>query len=87
MSIDSDTLVEVATNRVNVDEVSLRIDSDISVEVVTIGVCVVGHKFILSDLKKLAHYFGIRWYFCSLRSVMAIKCNRATRFGSRDSLL
>ena len=44
----------------NSDEVCLQIDSDTSFEVVTKRVFVVGHKFILSDLKELAHSFGLK---------------------------
>ena len=61
------------------DEVCLRIDSDTSVEVATKRVFVVSHKFILSDLKELAHTFGLKWNFCTSRSDKAIKSNRASR--------
>ena len=44
----------------NCDEVCLRINSDTSVEEVTKRVVVVGHKSILSDLKELAHSFGLK---------------------------
>ena len=64
-------------------KVCLRIDSDTSVEDVKNRVFVIDHKFILSDLKKLAHYFGMRWNFCTSRSDRTIKCNRATLHGSR----
>ena len=47
----------------NCDEVCLRIDSDTSVEVDTNRIFVVDHKFILSDLKKLAHSFSLKWHF------------------------
>ena len=67
----------------NCDEVYLRIDSDTSIEVATNGLFIVGHKFILSYLKKLAHYFGLKWYFCTSRSCKAIKYNGVTRPGSR----
>ena len=60
LPIDSDSSVEVATNGVNIDEVCLRIGSDISVEAVTNRIFIVGHRFILSDLKKLARSFGMR---------------------------
>ena len=39
----------------NCDAICLHIDSDTSVKVATKRVFVVGHKFILSDLKELAH--------------------------------
>ena len=45
----------------NCDEVCLRIDSDTTIEEATNRVFVIDHKFILSDLKKLAHSFGLRW--------------------------
>ena len=83
MNIDSDSPVEVATNGANVDEVCLRINSNISVEVVTNRVFVVGRRFILSYLKKLTRSFGMRWNFYNVRSGIAIKCNRSTRYGSR----
>ena len=63
----------------NCDEVCLRIDSDTSVEVATKTVYDVGHKFILSDLKELAHAFGLQWIFCTSRSGKTITCNRASR--------
>ena len=83
LNIDSDPSVEVATNGVNVDGVCLRISSDLSVEVAANRVCMVGHRFILSDLKKLARSFGMRCNLCTVRSGMVIKCNRSTRYGSR----
>ena len=43
----------------NCDEFCLRIDSDTFVEVATNRVFFVGHKFILSVLKKLVHSFGL----------------------------
>ena len=47
----------------NYDEICLHIDSNTSVEVATKRVFVVGHKFMLSDLKELAHSFGLKWIF------------------------
>ena len=41
----------------NCDEVCLRIDSDTHVEVATTRVFIVGHQFILSDLKKIGSFF------------------------------
>jgi len=38
----------------------------------------------LSDLTKLAHYFGLRWNFCTARSSRGIKYNSATRYRSRQ---
>ena len=67
----------------NCGEVCLSIDSDTSIEVATNGLFIVGHKFILSYLKKLAHYFGLKWYFCTSRSCKAMTHNRVTRPGSR----
>ena len=43
----------------NYNEPCLRLDSDISIEEVTSRVVVVGYKFILSYLKKLAHSFDL----------------------------
>ena len=63
----------------NCDEICLHIDSDTSVEVVTKRVFVVGHKFILSNLKELAHSFGLKCFFCTFRSGFTKKCNRASR--------
>ena len=42
----------------NYDEICLNIDSNTSVEVATKRVFVLGHKFMLSDLKELAHSIG-----------------------------
>ena len=79
LPITCNTSVEVVANRVNVDGVCLRIDSDISIEVATNRVFVIGHKSILSDLKKLTHYFSMKWNIFTLRSGMTIKYTRATR--------
>ena len=59
------------------DEVCLRIDSSTNIEEATNRVFVVSHKFILSDLKKLAHSFG----FSTIRYDRVIKCNRDIRHG------
>ena len=67
----------------NCDEVCLRNDYDTSVELTTNRVLVVGHNFILSDLKKLVHSNGLKWHLCTSRSGKAIKCNRVTHPGSR----
>ena len=63
----------------NCDEICLYIDSDTSVKVATKRVFVVGHKFILSDLKVLAHSFGLKCFFCTFRSGFTIKYNRTSR--------
>ena len=47
----------------NSDDICLRIDSDTSVEVATERVFVVGHIYILDDLKQLAKYFGLACQF------------------------
>ena len=47
----------------NYSEPCLQLDSDISVEETTNKVFVVGHKFILSDFKKLARAFGLKCNF------------------------
>ena len=67
----------------NCDEVCQRIDYDTSIADATNRVSVIGHKLILSYLKILSHSFGLRWNFCTSRSSRTIKCNRATRHGSR----
>ena len=61
--------------------VCLRINSDTSTEEAINRVFVVGHKFILSYLKKLIHYFGLRWNFCTTRPDKVITCNRTRRHG------
>ena len=63
----------------NYGEICLRINYDTFVEVVTNRVFVIVDKFILSDLKKLAHSFGFKWNFCTSRSGKTIKYNRTTR--------
>ena len=45
----------------NSDDICLRIDSDTSVEVATERVFVVGHIYILDDLRQLAKSFGLAW--------------------------
>ena len=72
-------LIRDEDDLLNCDEMCLHIDSDTSVEVATKRAFVVGNKFILSNLKELAHYFGLKWNFCISRSGKAIKCNRAFR--------
>ena len=52
----------------NCYEVCLRIDYDTFVEVATNRVFVVGHKFVISDLKSLVHSFGLKWNVCTSRS-------------------
>ena len=47
----------------NYGEICLRINYDTFVEVVTNRVFVIVDKFILSDLKKLAHSFSLKWHF------------------------
>ena len=42
-------------------------------------VFIIGHKFILSDLKELAHSLGLKWNFGTYRLGFTIKCNRASR--------
>jgi len=63
------------------DEVCLLIDHDTSIEETIHRVLVVGHKFIMSDLKILAYSFGLRWNICTTRSSRVIKCNRTRRRG------
>ena len=69
----------------NYDEVCVRLYSDTSVEEATNRVFVVDRKFMLSTLKRLAHYFGLRWNFSATRYDRGRKCNRATRHGSRQN--
>ena len=76
-------LITSEDNLRNCDEVCLRVDSGTSVEDATNRIFVAGHKFIFSDLKKLAHSFGLRWNFCTTRSGRAITYNCAARHGSR----
>ena len=63
----------------NCDEACLRIGADISIEVATKRVFVVGHQSMLSNLYELDHTFGLRWNFFTSRSGKAIKCNRVSR--------
>ena len=42
-------------------------------------VFVVGHTYILEDLRQLAKSFSLAWRFCTARSGKAINCNRANR--------
>ena len=65
----------------NCNEVCLRTNSDTSIEEATNRVFVVGHKSILSYLKKLVLSFGLRWSFCTTRSGRVIKYNRDTCHG------
>ena len=44
----------------NFDEVCLRIDSDTYIKDATNRIFVVVQKIILSDLKKLTHFFGLK---------------------------
>ena len=62
----------------NCDEICLHIDSNTFVEVAPKRIFVVGHQFILSDLKELADSFGLKWNFCTFRSGFTIKSNRAS---------
>ena len=43
----------------NSDDICLRIDSNTSVEVATERVFIVGHIYILDDLRQLAKSFGL----------------------------
>ena len=70
-------LVRDEDDQRNCDEICLHIDSNTSLEVATKRVFIVGHKFILSHLKELAHSFGLKWNVCTFRSSFTIKCNRA----------
>ena len=45
----------------NSDDICLQIDSDTSVEVATEMVFVVGHIYILDDLRQLVKCFGLAW--------------------------
>ena len=63
----------------NCDQMCLHIDFDNSVEVATKRVFVVGRKFVLSNLKELAHSFDLKWDFDTFRSCFTIKCNRTSR--------
>ena len=72
-------LIRDEDDRRNCDEICLRIDSDTSVEVVTKIVFIVGHKYILSDLKELVSAFSLKWNVCTSRPGKTIKCNRASR--------
>ena len=63
----------------NCDEIYLHIDSSTPIEVATKRVFAVVHKFILSDLKELAHFFGQKWNVCTFISGLTIKGNRASR--------
>ena len=63
----------------NYDEICHYIDAATSIEVATKRAFVVDHKFILSDLKELAHSFGLKRIFCTFRSVFTIECNCASR--------
>ena len=51
----------------NYNEAFLRLDYNHSVEEATNRVFVLGRKFILSDLKKLAHSFRLKWNFYTAR--------------------
>ena len=72
-------LIRDEDDLLNCDEMCLHIDSDTSVEVATKRAFVVGNKFILSNLKELAHSFGLKWNCCTFRFGFTIKCNRASR--------
>ena len=61
------------------NEACLRLDSNTSVEEATNMVFIVSRKFILSDLKKSAHSFGLQWNFCNSKSSRRITCNRGHR--------
>ena len=68
------------------NDICLRIDSDTTVEVATERVFVVGHVYILDDLRQLAKSFGLAWQFCTARSGRSINCNRANRKSSYSNL-
>ena len=63
----------------NCDEICLYIDSNTFVEVDPKRIFVVGHQFILSDLKEVADSFGLKWIFFTFRSGFTIKSNRVSR--------
>ena len=65
--IDSDGILN------NCNESCIRLDSDISVEEATNRVFLVGHKFILPDLKKLYNSFGWNWNFCTSRAGTSLR--------------
>ena len=46
-------------------DICLRIDSDITVEVATVRVFVVGRVYVLDDFRQLVIYFGLAWQFCT----------------------
>lgn len=74
--INSDSIMN------NYNEACLRLDSNICVKEATNRVFVVGHKFILPDLKKLAHSFDLKWNVCNKKYGRRITYNRADRQGS-----
>ena len=47
------------------NDMCLRIDSDITVEVATVRVFVVGRVYVLDDLRQLVISFGLAWQFCT----------------------
>ena len=69
--INSDSILN------NYNEPWLQLHWDVSVEEATNRVFVVGREFILSDLKKLSHSFGLKLNFCTTISSSRITCNRA----------
>ena len=50
-----------------------------SIKAATKRVFVVGDRYLLSDLKKLAKYFGLKWNFITQRTGARFLCNRANR--------
>ena len=66
----------------NYNEACLRLDYNTSVEEATNRVFVLGRKFILSDLKKLAHSFRLKWNFYTARQDRRRICNRTRYQGS-----
>ena len=56
-----------------------RLESDVSIEAATKRVFVVGDRYILSHLKKLAKSFGLKWNFITQRTGARFLCNRAYR--------
>ena len=69
----------------NCHEIYLHIYSNTFVEVATIRVFVVGHKFILSDLKELAHPFGLKWNVYTFRSGFTSRKSKYLHQGLRST--
>lgn len=61
---------------------SLRLNLDYSVREVTVREFKVGDVYMLSDLKELAHSFGLKSNFVPSRCGKRISCNYVSRYGS-----